>query len=1107
VIEQDGGRSWTETERLAALDRYGILDTPPEQKFDDLAQLAAELLGAPMAAVNLIAKGRQWFKAEVGLGVRKMPLDTSICAQLLWQPGELVIPDLLEDPRFNGNPLVTSGPELRFYAGELLETPDGLPLGTLCVLDTKPRPEGLTAQQRFILKALARQVMDQLELHRAMARQARAEALHRQTLLSVTDFAIISTDLQGVALGWNPGASKLMGWTEEEMVGRSTDRIFTPEDREQGAPEAERARALRDGRAIDERWHMRRDGSRFWGSGEMMRLLDEAGAHVGYVKVMRDRTEQHLAGETLAAINERYRLVSRATNDAIWDWDLQTNNVLWNEALQIAHGWTPEQVDPAGDWWLATIHPEDRERVDRGIHAVIDGTGTSWTEEYRFQRANGSYADVLDRGYVIRDGDGRAVRMIGAMLDLTRIRTAEAALRASEERFRTILDTIEAAFAIVQVKFDAEDRPVDYRFVEANPAFERQAGVNLRGKWVTEFAPDLEQFWFETYGRVAKTGEPANFENYAKAFERWFDVRAVRVGDPAERQIAIFFSDVTARRAAEERLRASEALARDNVERVQLALAAGAIIGTWHWDLQTDRITMDEGFARAFGLDPALGREGIPHAWTMAAVHPDDQAGLAAAMNEAIARGGSYAHQYRVRRADGRYHWIEANGRVDHASDGTPLSFPGVLLDVQERRAVEAERDRAAAELRALTETLEQRVSERTAELMLAEEQLRQSQKMEAVGQLTGGLAHDFNNLLTGVTGSLELMQTRIAQGRIRDLDRFVNAAQGAATRAAALTHRLLAFSRRQTLDPKPTDVNRLVSGMEELIRRTVGPEITVEPVGAAGLWPTLVDPGQLENALLNLCINARDAMPDGGKITIETANRWMDQRAARERDLPPGQYLSLCVSDTGTGMTPDVIAKAFDPFFTTKPIGQGTGLGLSMVYGFARQSGGQVRIYSEVGQGTTVCIYLPRHIGPAEEAEAAPDLADAPRAEQGETVLVIDDEPTIRMLVTEVLQDLGYAAIEAADGASGLQVLQSDGRIDLLVTDVGLPGGMNGRQVADAARVARPGLKVLFITGYAENAVLSHGHLEPSMHVLTKPFAMDALAARIRELIASSSP
>jgi len=385
---------------------------------------------------------------------------------------------------------------------------------------------------------------------------------------------------------------------------------------------------------------------------------------------------------------------------------------------------------------------------------------------------------------------------------------------------------------------------------------------------------------------------------------------------------------------------------------------------------------------------------------------------------------------------------------------------------------------------------------------MRAEEQLRQSQKMEAVGQLTGGLAHDFNNLLTGITGSLELLTARLGQGRFGELERYAGAAQGAAKRAAALTHRLLAFSRRQTLDPRPTDVNRLVAGMEELVRRTMGPSVAVEVVGAAGLWPTLVDPPQLESALLNLCINARDAMPSGGRLTIETANRWLDHRLARWRDLEPGQYISLCVSDTGTGMTPEVVAKAFDPFFTTKPLGQGTGLGLSMIYGFVRQSGGQARIYSEPGRGTMVCLYLPRHLGSVDAAEATPELADAPRADHGQTVLVVDDEPTVRMLVTEVLEELGYGAIEAADGASGLRILQSDARIDLLVTDVGLPGGINGRQMADAGRISRPGLKVLFITGFAENAVVGDGHLEPGMHVMTKPFALEALAGRIRDLI-----
>ena len=410
-------------------------------------------------------------------------------------------------------------------------------------------------------------------------------------------------------------------------------------------------------------------------------------------------------------------------------------------------------------------------------------------------------------------------------------------------------------------------------------------------------------------------------------------------------------------------------------------------------------------------------------------------------------------------------------------------------------------RKRAERAIQQINETLEARVAEAIAKREHAEEALRQSQKMEAVGQLTGGIAHDFNNLLTGIIGSLELLQVRLRQGRIADIERYVTAAQGASKRAAALTHRLLAFSRRQTLDPKPTDVNRLVMGMEELIRRTVGPQIALEVVTAGGLWSALIDPSQLESTLLNLCINARDAMPEGGRLTIETANKWLDERAAGERDLSPGQYLSLCVTDTGTGMTPEVIARAFDPFFTTKPIGQGTGLGLSMVYGFVRQSGGQVRIYSEVGHGTTMCLYLPRHYGDVTETASTAAPAAASRAPTGKTVLIVDDEPTVRMLVTEVLQELGYAAIEASDGAAGLKMLQSDARIDLLITDVGLPGGINGRQVADAARITRPALKVLFITGYAENAIIGNGQLAPGMRVLTKPFVMETLASRIIEM------
>jgi PAS domain S-box-containing protein len=389
------------------------------------------------------------------------------------------------------------------------------------------------------------------------------------------------------------------------------------------------------------------------------------------------------------------------------------------------------------------------------------------------------------------------------------------------------------------------------------------------------------------------------------------------------------------------------------------------------------------------------------------------------------------------------------------------------------------------------------------AELSKAQGQLRQSQKMEAVGQLTGGLAHDFNNLLAGISGSLELMGTRIAQGRLGEVDRYMVAAQGAVRRAAALTHRLLAFSRLQTLAPKVMDVNHLVAGIEDMIRRTVGPGIALECALGGSLWNVAVDGSQLENALLNLAINARDAMPDGGKLTIETSNHSLDERVGRTRDLPAGQYVSLCVSDNGTGMAAEVIEKAFDPFFTTKPLGMGTGLGLSMVHGFARQSDGQARIHSEVGRGTMVSLFLPRHLGEAEgiEDHRGSDQAAA-LAQAGETVLVIDDEAVVRMLVVDILEELGYVALEAGDGPEGLKVLRSKARVDLLITDVGLPGGLNGRQVAEAARAMRPELKVLFITGYAEHAVLNHSHLDPGMQVVTKPFAVEELGRKVQAIL-----
>ncbi|NMX85502.1 response regulator [Pseudomonas sp. WS 5010] len=398
-------------------------------------------------------------------------------------------------------------------------------------------------------------------------------------------------------------------------------------------------------------------------------------------------------------------------------------------------------------------------------------------------------------------------------------------------------------------------------------------------------------------------------------------------------------------------------------------------------------------------------------------------------------------------------------------------------------------------------ETLEQQVEEHTAQLRSNEEALRQSQKMEAVGQLTGGIAHDFNNMLTGIIGSLELLRRRLARGRLDDLDSLIDLGVTSANRAAGLTHRLLAFSRRQSLDSKPVEINQLVTSMGELLQRSLNESIVLEMQLSGQLWTAEADPNQLESALLNLALNARDAMPDGGRLVVETRNRHLDNVfTAAYGTLTPGDYVELNVSDTGCGMPENVISRAFDPFFTTKPIGQGTGLGLSMIYGFARQSRGHVIIHSEVGKGTTVSLFLPRFVGEV-TADSPQDPALLPFANAGECVLIVEDDPAVRVLVSQVLSELGYAFVEAGDADSALPIIESSQRIDLMISDVGLPG-MNGRQLAEIGRQIRPDLRVLFITGYAEHAAVRGGFLDPGMQLITKPFTFDLLTAKVREMI-----
>lgn len=549
------------------------------------------------------------------------------------------------------------------------------------------------------------------------------------------------------------------------------------------------------------------------------------------------------------------------------------------------------------------------------------------------------------------------------------------------------------------------------------------------------------------------------------------------------------------RREAKQAVDASEALAREQAERAQLALDAGAIIGIWIWNVQDDRIFGDERFARSFDLDAELCRRGLPLDQVVVSIHDDDRDRVNAEIGRALERGGSYRCEYRVRQHDGSYRWIEANGRVDLDERGKALRFPGVLIDVDHRHKIESA-------LRQLNEELEQRVAKAIAERESAEEALRQAQKMEAVGQLTGGVAHDFNNLLTIISGNIDIGRRSLSSGEVQRASRAMDHAQKGAERAAALTQRLLAFSRRQPLAPKPINVDRLVGGMADLLHRSLGETVKLETISTPGLWRVEVDPNQLESAILNLAVNARDAMQGGGELTIETANARLDETySAAHAEVAPGNYVVIAVTDTGEGMTKEIMARVFDPFFTTKEVGKGTGLGLSMVYGFVKQSGGHVKVYSEPAEGTTIKIYLPRLMSNEDEAEDVVKW-EVDRTDRTQSILVVEDDDDVRAYTVEILRELGYTVREAHDGPTAVKLLErKDQKFDLLFTDVVMPE-MSGRELVERAKQIRPDLKVLYTSGYTRNAIVHGGRLDAGVELIAKPFTYQALAEKVANLL-----
>jgi PAS domain S-box-containing protein len=788
----------------------------------------------------------------------------------------------------------------------------------------------------------------------------------------------------------------------------------------------------------------------------------------------------------------------------IWDGDLVARRVYGDANFARIYGVDPAEAGsgvPLGAY-LERIHPDDVATV-RGAMERLYAGAPDYANEHRILRPDGSVIWVLTRGRLVHDAAGTAVRFAGVSVDITQRKAAEvrqAFLLALADALRSPSDTRAIVGAAVTLlgRFLVVNR-VGFGQVQSD-----DATILLETSYADGIAPLAGSFPMHTFGlrniarhRAGETIVLDDLETYRRdepdAF-RGSEIRAV-VSVPLLRdgrlRATLFVSSRQPRHWKADEVEIIESVAAriwDAIERVRAEDALRALNATL--EAEVERRTRER--ERNWRLAPVLmvtGKSGgvlqrVNPAWTrILGWSTEDTVGRE--LSEFIARDEPEA----------------AASAMRQLQSGEPMR--DFLLDFRTRSG---ERRRIA------WTTVDEDghfygYGRDVTEQLIAEDRLRQSQKMEAVGQLTGGLAHDFNNLLTGIGGSLELLNSRLSEGRLEDAARLIVAARDATARAAAVTHRLLAFSRRQTLDPRATNLNNLVAGMLDLIRSTAGPSHRIDTELEAALWTTLVDPPQLENALLNLSINARDAMPAGGRIEITTANCEIHAGDARELDIPAGDYVCLRVRDTGVGMTPETLSRAFDPFFTTKPVGSGTGLGLSMIYGFARQSGGHVGIRSTVGQGTTVALYLPRHAGPAEipeEARAVP--AGKGSVGQGRMALVIDDEPTVRMLAREVLGDYGFTTLEGETAAEGIATLEANLEIDLLITDVGLPGGQSGRQLAAAARRLRPDLRVLFITGYTSDSRFTE-NLGARMQLLTKPFTLDALSLQIAALMEDAEP
>jgi PAS domain S-box-containing protein len=796
--------------------------------------------------------------------------------------------------------------------------------------------------------------------------------------------------------------------------------------------------------------------------GSYYPVRNSAGRMLGVGMILLDLTEQKRAEQALRESERRLRTLVEFAPDAIVILDAETGKFTeMNDNAVRLFGYDRVALSTMGPADVSPPRQPDGRSSETAGRSYVERAIAGDSPAFEWWHRNAAGRDIPCEVRLVRLPSAGRVLIRGSIVDLTERHQAIAALRRSQYLLERAQDVARIGSWVAVLNGD--------RQVTWSKELTRIYGIE-------EFDGKLETFLAMVHPEDRDAVVRANRATFEAAVPYSVDHRIVRpdgevrwVHDQAEAlldsdsrpmQIIGVVQDITDRKKAEAALASHR-------ERLELAIR-GANLGTWDMDMKQGVLSISDRMAESLGW-PRAEREFPSGAW-FDMVHPQDRPRVQAAWQRCL-RGETpiYEVEYRFCGIPGRTNWILSRGQiVERAPDGTPLRAAGTQLDVTATR--------------------------------VAEEQLLQAQKMEAVGQLTGGIAHDFNNLLAVVIGNLELlMQALDKAGRPRDL---AMRAMGAAERGATLTQRLLAFSRRQALQPRAVDLGKLINGLADLLRRTLGEAIDLETVSAAGLWLCEADPVQIETAILNLAINARDAMPEGGKLTIEAANvRLDDDYAAAYAEVAPGQYVVLAVTDTGLGMTPDVQARAFEPFFTTKEVGRGSGLGLSMIYGFVKQSGGHVKIYSEANHGTTIKIYLPRAT-PAAEPASEKTAAIAENAGRGELVLVIEDDVAVRDLAVEQLEALGYRTLAAGDGPEGLKLIGAHPEIALLFSDVMLPGGMTGADLAREAEKLRPGLKVLFMSGYTRNAIVHHGRLDPGVELIEKPFRRAKLALKVRQIL-----